>query len=273
MLHVPVSITHSKQEIPLSVSDETNEFLLTQLKKLIVAVMSTQSADDSFRDFRNFLVQLLYAYPSLRYSIFVILFDIVRGQGIKLADLLKQLRQAFEEQDVKMKDLSGTNPGTSKEGDEKEKPEEFPTLRVLSSKRNSHKQMLRSLNIISYIRNQLADLYKRRRPQNDTSNVNKYFTPEDAEREEKLLHDVLDSLNELWDALSYCLDKISHSKDNRAVMGLQNVAEAFFLLHSLAIPKPAENQPASGAQPNGSQPPEQQPQVDATSTESVKILN
>lgn len=250
---------------------------MDQLKKLIVAVMSTQSADDSFRDFRNFLVQLLYAYPSLRYSVFTILYDIVRGQGQKLSGLLKELRQAFENQeaadgDVKMADETGSKPGTSKDEAPKEDhlEKDLPPLRVLSSKRNSPKQMLRSLNVISHVRNQLSELYKRRRPQTETTN--KYFTAEDAEREETLLHSVLDDLVDLWDILSYCLDKISHSKDNRAVMGLQNAAETFFLLHSLAISKPTENQQASGTQA-AIQPAEQDASSSSQPTESVNFEN
>lgn len=215
--------------------------------------MNTQTADDSFRDFRSFLVELLYAYPSLRHSIFSILFDIVRGQGLKLTGLLKQLRQTLEgPEDVEMKEEISDKPGSSKEvEDEETKTKEFPLLRVLSSKRYSPKQMLRSLNVISHVRNQLSKPYKNNRAPTE---VSKYFTAEDADKEEKLLHSVLDDLADLWDILSYCLEKISHSKDNRAVMGLQNAAEAFFLLYSLAIPNPAIQQQQATSTQDGSDP-------------------
>jgi hypothetical protein len=246
--------------------------------------MSTQTQEDSFREFRNFLVQLLYAFPSLRYSIFVILYDIVRNQGNKLAGMLKQLRAAFEDEEKMQTDETpkdSNEPGTSNEGDNKESVKELPSLKVLSSKRNSPKQMLRSLNVVSYVRNQLVELYKRRRSTND---VSKHFTPEDAEREEKLLHSVLDDLDELWNNLSFCLEKISHSKDNRAVTGLQSAAESFFLIHSLAITNPnQQQQTVAAAEPQGDtqaeaqpdQPTEEQAATSSTaqSTESVSIDN
>lgn len=238
--------------------------------------MSTQTQEDSYREFRNFLVQLLYAFPSLRYSIFVILYDIVRSQGVKLAGMLKQLRQAFEDEEKMQTDetLKDSNkPGTSKEGESTETVRELPSLKVLSSKRNSPKQMLRSLNVVSFVRNQLVELYKRRRSTNDMS---KHFTPEDAEREERLLHSVLDDLDELWNNLSFCLEKISHSKDNRAVSGLQSAAESFFLIHSLAISNLNNQQTTSTetqAEPQAEGQPAEQQTTSSTvqATESVSI--
>jgi hypothetical protein len=88
----------------------------------------------------------------MRYSIFVILYDIVRNQGTKLTILLKQLRESFEEEgETSEKTVEAEMPGTSKDAEESEQ-KEFPSLKVLSSKRNSLKKLLNTLTVISFIR-------------------------------------------------------------------------------------------------------------------------
>lgn len=190
------------------------------------SVMNNHSYDDSFRDCRNFLVQLLYVFPSLRYDVFVILYGVIRGQGEQLATVLSSLRTSLEKRDVESE--SGAGPSESAP-----LTSELSSLKLLSPKQNSPKRMLRSLNTVSFVRTQLTEMNKRRRT--GASADDEFLGRAAEEKEEQLLLALLDDLNELWVSLSVCLDYISKSEDTRAVMSLQYVAEAFFLAHALTI--------------------------------------
>ncbi|KAI6200655.1 HECT-type E3 ubiquitin transferase [Aphelenchoides besseyi] len=255
IFHVTLSVpanTASTKEIPLADNEETKEFLLSRFKKLILSVLDGYSCEESLREFRNFFVQLLYAFPSLRFSIFAILFDVVREQGIRLTQLLEELRdclnnekRADQSEDSTMEVVEKRIPqklsilaGSSQN---MEATLDVVTTRSLrTSKRNQPKQLLRSLNIVSYLRNQLTEMYKRRK-QSDTSERSNDFNKEALEKEDKLLFTVLDDLDSLWEVLSFCLEKVSQSADTRMLLSLQYAAEAFFLLHALAISAPGSD--------------------------------
>ena len=64
---------------------------------------------------------------------------------------------------------------------------------------------------------------------------------EDDEPELKSLSQELD-LDELWAALSCCLDELAESPDSHAVLVLQPAVEAFFLVHATAAAATAQNQ-------------------------------
>ncbi|CAD5226865.1 unnamed protein product [Bursaphelenchus xylophilus] len=227
-LHTPF-LANNKNKIELATGEEGKKFLMTHLEKLIVGVMDSVVYDDSFRDCRSFLVQLLYVFPQLRYDVFVILFDVIKRQGIKLADMLRTMKVSFEKSG-KLLDDEEREAAQSEAADKGV----ATSVEKKSQKQNSPKRMLRSLNTVSFVRSQLAEMNRRKKPAQDAAN-DEFIGKKGEEKEEALLYQLLDDLDQLWKLLSECLDCMSKAEDNRAVMSLQYVAEAYFLSHALTI--------------------------------------
>lgn len=239
--------------------------------------------DEGLKDGRMFFIEILRILPSQRSTIFSMLYKIVKEQGKLLERDINNL--LIELEDVKKSKIFDSKKSKIDTDDQKLIPgtKEFTaslifctgelhlnTLRNFTKRNSQPKKFLKSLETISYLRNQLKVAEKRKRSSPSTvtttttsNTVNVANTPlmegetstniltdanmpsasnkvEESETdkiitektEEKDLEDMLEHLSPLWNSLSNCLEEMSLMLDPHAVLSLQHAAEAFFLAHA-----------------------------------------
>lgn len=241
--------------------------------------------DEGLKDGRMFFIEILRILPAQRSAIFSMLYKIVKEQGklletdinkllVELEDVKKS--KMFDWEKAKKKSEIDENiliPGTKEftaslmfcTGDL-----HLNTLRDFTKRNSQPKKFLKSLETISYLRNQLKIAEKRKRSsastaatltttasqssssvavadpplmeaETSTNTLTDTNTPSTSEqltntteeiKEEKNLEDMLEHLDPLWKSLSNCLEEMSLMLDPHAVLSLQHAAEAFFLAHA-----------------------------------------
>lgn len=137
--------------------------------------------DEGLKDGRNFIVEVMRAFPSERADVFGMLYDKIKEQGMQLFEkikvLLDELQQDMDKRKLRSIDsvehmdetaAGDPRPSTSATAATKEDTAsditlQLPTLKEFSARNNQPRRLLKSLETVSYIRNQLKQMERRRR--------------------------------------------------------------------------------------------------------------
>jgi hypothetical protein len=187
-----------------------------------------------------------------RPALFEILYDSIKQLGLQLHQQIESLLEELIREKKESTKTTETPTDHLQEREASQKPSSSsssahevtlpPALKAFTARNNQPKKLLKSLESISYIRNQLQVLEKRRKPPAPPVQEKEGEKPSEEpiekdkteEVEEACLQSMLETLNPLWNSLSMCLEEVSQF-DSRAVLTLQNAAEAFFLAHAFTI--------------------------------------
>lgn len=138
--------------------------------------------DDGLKDGRNFIVEVMRAFPGERSDVFAMLYDKIKEQGLQLYEkietLLCELKQDMEARKLRsdsteqmdetqavapVASSSTSTAAVAKEEAASDITLQLPTLKEFSARNNQPKKLLKSLETVSYIRNQLKQIERRRR--------------------------------------------------------------------------------------------------------------
>ncbi|KAI1715517.1 HECT-domain (ubiquitin-transferase) domain-containing protein [Ditylenchus destructor] len=260
-----------------SINESSISWLNTWLQEFSKLILDT-CLEEGLKDGRMFLNEILRIMPNQRPTLFKMLYDNVKEQGLHLQEDIKTLLDELAQLKIKKlalaSDINSTEPqiiqkpttstealatsvGESAVKDGDALP--LSTLKAFTSRNSQSRKFLKSLETISFLRNQLKLAERRRQaartqqqpstsqaipaaqpsqPAGEETTAATETSPKEisnVKEEEKNLQDMLDCLEPLWKLLSTCLDEMSQLLDSHAVLSLQHAAEAFFLAHAFSI--------------------------------------
>uniref|UniRef100_A0A914HYU0 HECT-type E3 ubiquitin transferase n=1 Tax=Globodera rostochiensis TaxID=31243 RepID=A0A914HYU0_GLORO len=210
-------------------------------------VLMTSCTDEALREGRALLAEMFRAIPSECHSILRAIYVSIKTQGDQLNSQLSIILQTA--------DGNGQQSLLS-------------VLKEISGRESVPNKLLKSLETLQYLCNQMkkleeqrkkAELAKKKNESEKKDGVEPQQQQQESSSEPQLVADhtkdtdetsllrkMIDELAPLWKELSNCLTLLERVEDSQhAVLCLQNAAEAFFLSYSLVISPTAQSAPTA----------------------------
>uniref|UniRef100_A0A915ELL0 HECT-type E3 ubiquitin transferase n=1 Tax=Ditylenchus dipsaci TaxID=166011 RepID=A0A915ELL0_9BILA len=147
------------QSIPSNcqaISEGSMKWLNTCLQELSKLILDN-CLEEGLKDGRLFLNEILRTMPSQRPAVFTMLYTTVKDQGMKLQEEIKTLLDELAQLKIKKLALVGETTTKGRDGPP------ASNLKAFTSRNSQPKKFLKSLETISFLRNQLKLAEKRKR--------------------------------------------------------------------------------------------------------------